>query len=257
MPARDDVDHRQSTPVRLERVLRHSVLWTLRDTTTPELRLEMLKGLAFLGSECPMVRHGDYGDDIFARPRDPGGTPHTPMWRREGLEPERDFDAALHLDFDDWAGHEAYSADQTHTAASRFNESVSWDELTARVDWFYDGEPPTRRGHVRHVAMFVWGDGVDEAARRRGFDAVEALAELPEVGALATGTNVGRLTSDYDWILDVQLPDRLAAERLLSGAAYAEAMETLAGLTKFEWTARVTHVMRGRWTASAPGLSPL
>jgi hypothetical protein len=227
-------------------MLRHSVLWTLRDESRPELRLEMLKGLAFLGTECPMVRHGDYGDDIFGGSRDLRVEPRTPMWRRDGLGPESDFDAALHLDFDDWAGHEEYGADETHTAASRFNESVSWDELTARVDWYYDGPPPTRRGHVRHVAMFVWADGIDEAARQRGVDAVEALAELPEVEAVATGTNVGRLTSDYDWILDVQVPDRLAAQGLLSSGAYADAMETVASLTKFEWTARVTHVMRGR-----------
>jgi hypothetical protein len=227
-------------------MLRHSVLWTLRDTTTPELRLEMLKGLAFLGTECPMVRHGDYGEDILGGSRDLREAPRTPMWRREGAGPESYFDVALHLDFDDWAGHEAYGADQTHTAASRFNESVSWDELTARVDWYHGGEPPTRRGHVRHVAMFVWADGVEDAERQRGLDAVEALAELPEVDAVATGANVGRLTSDYDWILDIQVPDRLAAERLISSRAYAEAMETLALLTRFEWTARVTHVMRGR-----------
>jgi hypothetical protein len=227
-------------------VIRHSVLWTLRETTTSELRREMLKGLAYLGTECPMVRHGDYGEDIFGGSRDLRAEPRTPMWRREGMGPESDFDAALHLDFDDWDGHEAYGADETHTAASRFNESVSWDELTARVDWFYEGPAPTRRGHVRHVAMFVWADGIDDAGKREGLDAVEALAGLPEVEAVATGANVGVLQSDYDWILDVQVRDRPAAQRLLSGSAFVEAMETVAVLTKFEWTARVTHVMRGR-----------
>src|SRR5579872_1261883 len=85
------------TLVRLAPVLRHSVLWMLRETTSPELRLEMLEGLAFLGTECPMVRHGDYGEDIFGGSRDLAASPRTPMWRRDRLGPESDFDAALHL----------------------------------------------------------------------------------------------------------------------------------------------------------------
>ncbi len=227
-------------------MLRHSVLWTLRDTTGPDLRLEMLKGLAFLGTECPMVRHGDYGEDIFGGSRDLREVPRTPMWRRQASGPESDFDVALHLDFDDWSGHEAYSADTTHGAASTFNESVSWDELTARVDWYYEGDRPTRRGYVRHVAMFVWDDGIDEAGKARAVDAVRELGELGEIDAVATGANVGQLRSDYDWIMDIQLPDRLSAERLLAGSVYAKAMETVATATRFEWTARVTHLMRGR-----------
>jgi hypothetical protein len=206
----------------------------------------MLKGLAFLGTECPMVRHGDYGEDLFGGSRDLAAVPRTPMWRRPASGPESDFDVALHLDFDDWSGHEAYSADTTHGAASTFNESVSWDELTARVDWYYEGDRPTRRGHVRHVAMFVWRDEIDDAARARALEAVNELGELAEVDAVATGANVGQLQSDYDWIMDIQLPDRIAAERLLAGSVYAKAIETVAAATKFEWTARVTHLMRGR-----------
>ncbi|HWE81310.1 MAG TPA: Dabb family protein [Gaiellaceae bacterium] len=227
-------------------MLRHSVLWTLRDTTTAARRVEMLEGLAFLGTECPMVRHGDYGEDLFGGSRDLRTPPRTPMWRRDGLGPEANFDVALHLDFDDWSGHQAYSADTTHGAASTFNESVSWDELTARVDWYYEGERPTRRGHVRHVAMFVWADGVGDAARERAIDALTALGDLSEVETVATGANVGVLQSDYDWILDLQLRDRLAAERLLGSSAYAEAMEAVAPATRYEWTARVTHLVRGR-----------
>jgi hypothetical protein len=230
-------------------MLRHSVLWTLRDTTTPALRLEMLKGLAFLGTECPSVRRGDYGDDLFGGSAALQAIPRTrrvPMWRREHEAPPSHFDMALHLDFDDWSGHENYSADLTHTAASRFNESVSWDEFTARVDWYYDGDPPTRRGHVKHVAMFVWDEGVADATKQQAVAAAAALSELACVDAVLVGHNVGKLTSDYDWILDVQLPDRLAAERLFAAPGYAQAMEVVASATRSEWTARVTHVMRGR-----------
>jgi hypothetical protein len=53
------------------------------------------------------------------------------------------------------------------------------------------------------------------------------------------------LVSDYDWIMDVQTPDRAAAERLLAGPHYARAMDAVAAATKYEWTARLSHVMRG------------
>jgi len=223
-------------------MLRHSVLWTLRDGTTAQARREMLWGLAYLGTECRSVSHGDYGDDLFggSSGRDPS---QPPMWRREGMAPPSSFDAALHLDFDDWGRFEEYGADPVHTAASRFNESVSWDELTARVDWYHEGTRPATRGHVKHVAMFVWADGGD---REAALAAVQGLAAADEVEAVAAGTNVGVHPSDYDWIMDLQLPDRRAAEALLAGPAYAAAMEVVAAATKYEWTARVTHLMRGR-----------
>src|SRR5207302_7210898 len=146
-------------------------------------------------------------------------------------------DFARRLDSGAGSGHAQNSADPAHAAASRFNASVSWDELTARVDWHYDGAPPARRGHVKHVAMFVWADGAAEEAKQRALDAVRRLAEAPGVEAVTIGHNVGRLVSDYDWIMDVQLPDRTATERLLRGPHYAGAMEPAAAVTKYEETA--------------------
>jgi hypothetical protein len=93
--------------------------------------------------------------------------------------------------------------------------------------------------------MFVWGDGVPEHAKQRAFDTVRRLADAPGVVAVTVGHNVGRLVSDYDWIIDVQVPDRDAAERLLGGPHYARAMDAVAAATKYEWTARVSHIMRG------------
>jgi hypothetical protein len=226
--------------------LRHSVLWTLRDTTTEAERLRMLQGLAFLCLECRDVRVGDYGDDLFggSQPlRDVRPSRRTPRWRSPA-EPPSNFDLALHLDFDDWADHDAYGADPVHDAASAFNESVSWDELTARVDWWADDARP-RRGTVRHVAMFVWADGVGQGERDRAFEIVQRLETRPGVENVATGLNVGHLTTDFDWIADINLVDVEAARRLLDGKEYAVAISELAGLTKPEWTARVTHRVRG------------
>lgn len=229
------------------RMLRHSVIWLLRDTTTPALRTEMLAGLAYLRMECLMVRSGDYGDDLFGGSRSRDGEPRLerPVWRRGAGGPPSNYDVALHLDFDDWETYRHYSPDPAHVAASKFNGAVSWDELTARVDWYYDGEPPTRHGHVKHVAMFVWADGASEQAKQRALDAVRGLGDAPGVEAVTVGHNAGKSVSDYDWIMDVQLPDRAATELLLGGAPYLRAMEAVAAATKYEWTARLSHLMRG------------
>jgi hypothetical protein len=229
-------------------MLRHSVMWLLRDTTTPELQAEMLAGLAYLRMECLMVRAGDYGEDLFGGSERLAGVPprqRMPVWRRSAGGPPSNYDVALHLDFDDRTAYQGYGPHPAHQAASRFNGSVAWDELTARVDWQYDGDPPTRRGYVKHVAMFVWADGAAAQAKQRACDAVRRLADAPGVEAVTIGQNVGTLVSDYDWIMDVQLPDRAAAEQFLRGRWYAEAMAAVAAATKYEWTARLSHLMRG------------
>jgi hypothetical protein len=228
-------------------MLRHSVLWIMRDPLSEEARTAMLRRLAYLGTECPSVSSGDYGADLFGgsevlhriRP-----SQRQPIWRRNADGPVCNFDMALHLDFADWDAFREYAVDPTHDAASRENEAANWDELTARCDWYYEGDaPPTRAGNVKHVAMFVWADGVPDALRQDALEAVQALAEAEEVEALMTGHNVGQLATDYDWIMDLRVADRAAASRLLEGGAYREAMEAVARATRFEWTARMSHVM--------------
>jgi hypothetical protein len=133
---------------------------------------------------------------------------------------------------------------RAHDQASRANELANWDELTARCDWYYEDEaPPTHAGAVKHVAMFVWSEDASEADKQAALDAVEGLAETDQVEAVLTGHNVGKLTTDYDWTMDLRVADRAAAERLLGGDDYRRAMRTVAKATRFEWTARMSHVM--------------
>jgi hypothetical protein len=208
----------------------------------------MLQRLAYLGTEPSMVRSGDYGADLF------GGTEplhevhpweRPPYWRRNGDDgPPSNFDLALHLDFDDWDDFRAYASDPTHNAASDSNKVTSFDEFTARVDWYYEGDvPPTRAGHVKHAAMFVWSDESSESERSAAIAGVEGLAGTDGVERVLVGHNVGELTTDYDWIMDLELPDADTARSLLDGGAYREAMETVAAVTKYEWTARLSHPM--------------
>jgi hypothetical protein len=118
-------------------------------------------------------------------------------------------------------------------------------DLTARVDWRYDGDPPNRRGRYRHSAMFVWRDGLDGGSRSDALEAVRGLAGSAGVESAIVGEGAGGDAADFDWVLDLQFADEQSAFAALAGEAYAEAMKAVAGATKYEWTARVTHLMRG------------
>jgi hypothetical protein len=144
-------------------MLRHTALFLHRDTISEDQKLAMLRGLAFLRMECAGVRAGDYGQDLFG-----GSSPllavppwkRTPRWRARCEGPPCNYDVALHLDFDDEAAAAASLAGERYRAVARFNASITVPELTARVEWRYDGAPLVRRGLVRHTAMFVWaGEG--------------------------------------------------------------------------------------------------
>jgi hypothetical protein len=229
-------------------MLRHSVHFLYRDTATAEQRGKLLRGLAYLGMEIPSVAAGDYGGDLFGGSQPLLDVPpwkRTPRWRPRPEGPPSNFDAALHLDFEDAGAYATYVAGDTHRAIAAYNASVTVDEETARVDWHYDGPPLSRRGRVRHSAMFVWSPSADEAARGAALDAVRGLAGAPGVISLDVGENVGAAPGNFDWILDVQLADAAAAVELLGSAAYAGAIGTAARATKHEWTSRLTHVMRG------------
>jgi hypothetical protein len=229
-------------------MLRHTTLFFHRDTISEDQKVAMLRGLAFLRMECAGVRAGDYGDDLFG-----GSSPllavppwkRTPRWRARRDGPPCNYDVALHLDFDDEAAAAAALAGERYRAVARFNASVTVPELTARVEWRYDGAPLVRRGLVRHTAMFVWAGEADAAARSRALAAARRLADDPGVVSAVTGENAGGTAANFDWIVDVQLLDPAAARALVDGPEYAGAMGMIAPATKYEWTARVTHVMRG------------
>lgn len=208
----------------------------------------MLKGLAYMRFECAGVQALDYGNDLF------GGSaslreiePRAGGPRLGDLQagPPCNYDTALHLDFVDQVGLDAYTNDEVHIQVAAFNAGVSRAELTARVDWWYEGPPLIRRGGIRHTAMFVWTDDASEVFRRHAFDAARHLENGDGVESVTIGENVGTMTTDFDWILDVQLTDRRAAGLLLGSDLYRSAMLAIAPATRFERTARNSHAMRG------------
>jgi hypothetical protein len=230
-------------------VFRHTAFFLFRDDITPEKQLLMRKGLAYMRYECSSVLAIDYGTDLF------GGSEvlrtvkpweRTPRWRARTEGPPCNYDVALQLDFADAAGNEEYNNDDVHHEVGEYNASICRSELTARVDWEYDSDQPLNApGQVRHSAMFVWTDEADDAAKQNALDAVRSLESESDVGLVTIGKNVGKLQTDYDWIMDLQVSSPDATKALLSGDAYAAAMKEIIPATKHEWTARLSHVMHG------------
>jgi hypothetical protein len=224
-------------------------LFLLRPGNGAEEMTEMQKGSAYMRFTAAGPVAIDFGSDLF------GGSQHlhdtkpwerTPRWRAAAYGPPSSYDVALHLDFEDEAGLEAYNKDDVHHEVAVYNAAVSQGELTARVDWWYDEDVPLiAAGRVRHAAMFVWKDEVDQGKKDAAFVAVRRLEVTEGVERVTIGNGVGSLSTDYDWILDLQLPDAEAAERMLQGKEYQEALRVVSAATKYEWTARITHKMHG------------
>ena len=226
-------------------MFRHTAFFLFRDDITPEKVLQMQKGLAYMRFECKSVKALDYGVDLF------GGSQvrrkvkpfkRTPRW--EG-EPPCNYDIALMLDFENAAGNTAYNNDDVHHEVGDYNASICDPELTARVDWRYDGDFLIEPGHVRHSAMFLWRDDTTSRDKKEAQEAVQNLGDAKGVEQLTLGKNVGKLTTDFDWIVDVQVRNKSAANDLIKSKAYKDAMKAVAPVTKYEWTARLSHEMRG------------
>jgi hypothetical protein len=217
------------------------------ETTTPEQKLVALKGLAYLSYGSPSVKAVDFGTDLN------GGTAplievkpwkRTPLWNARSLGPPSNFDMALNLDFDDQAGLDAYNKDDAHHEVSLYNASICRGELTARIDWLYDGPSRIKRFGVRHTSLFLWLDDASDSHKADVSQAFTALQkEIPGVTSILTAPNVGTLTTDYDLIVDVMLDDVDSAKAFLDHAAQKEALALAAAATKYEWTARITHTM--------------
>ena len=229
-------------------MLRHSAFFMLREESTPEQQMLMLKGLAYMRFACPSVRALDFGSDLFGGSgllREVKPWKRAPRWRSRRSGPVVNYDVALHLDFDDQAGLDDYNVDDVHHEVAVYNASICQGELTARVDWWYDGPPPIVRGGVKHSAMFLWADETDDTAKESALDALNALADVPQVENVMIGQNVGTLTTDFDFVVDIGCASREAAAELIGGEEYARVMKHVGETTQYEWTAKLTHTMHG------------
>ena len=87
------------------------------------------------------------------------------------------YDVALHLDFDDQAGMDDYNDDDVHHEVAVYNASICRGELTARVDWWYDGEPLIAKDQVKHSAPCSYGPTRPTTTAKEGThcDTIRAL----------------------------------------------------------------------------------
>jgi hypothetical protein len=229
-------------------VLRHTAFFLLKEGKGEDEMRWMQKGSAFMRFTATGPVAIDFGQDLS------GGSLHlkdtkpwdrTPRWRAANAGPPSNYDVALHLDFEDEDGLKAYNDDAVHHEIAVYNAEQAQGELTARIDWWYDGGPLIEPGRIRHAEMFVWRDDVDEATKQRVLNDVKVLADEPDVERVTVGTGIGGLATDLDWILDVQLPDEEAARRFVESERYRSTIADVATATKYEWTARMTHRMHG------------
>ena len=65
--------------------------------------------------------------------------------------------------------------------------------------------------------MFVWKEEASEGERAAALAGVESLAGADGVERALVGHSVGKSTTDYDWIMDLELPDPDAARSFLDG----------------------------------------
>ena len=241
-------------------MLRHTALFLWRDTTTEQQKLVALKGLAYMSYGCPSVRKLDFGTDLLG-----GSSPlielkpwkRTPPWKARETGLPFNWDMALHLDFDDQQGMDAYNKDDVHHEVGAYNASVCRPERTARIDWWYDGPPRVEKGLIRQTALFLWRDEATEQQKNdvreafRSLDgAVSALRSLVigRTPPLASATKhsddtIGPLATDYDLIVDALFADLAGVEAYKEHPAYKEALALATTATKNEWTARITHRM--------------
>jgi hypothetical protein len=198
------------------------VLFVWADGVTEEQRTRIKDGMAYcyFGSEVLAL---DFGEDL-------------------GLTPTR-FELALVHDHRDREAWDEYNKNATHHRVGEYIKGLTRPELAARVDWVYDG-PPSRRGGIRHTALYRWTEGIDDAQIAAAQGALTSLrTRCPSIRALELGNDLGWYPPNYDWIVEAQFDDVEGMMAFFEHPAQREAAAILAGVTQVDVTAQNQHRM--------------
>ncbi len=206
-------------------VIRRVVLWRWNERATSEQKLRAKEGLAYIGF-ASRVDAVDFGEDL-------------------GLSGETNYGLALLRDHRDKASWDDYNRDPHHFRVGGFIDTMTREEITARADYLYKG-PASVRGRVRHVALYVWRDGVDARRRREARRTLAALrADCDGACALEVAEDLGwAKTGRADLVLEAHFADERGAAEFLAHPAYRRAAARLASLTRGERTAQIQHRMK-------------
>ena len=206
-------------------VIRRVVLWRWNERATAEQKLRAKEGLAYIGF-ASRVDAVDFGEDL-------------------GLSGETNYGLALLRDHRDKASWDDYNQDPHHVRVGGFIDTLTREETTARADYLYTG-PASVRGRVRHVALYVWRDGIDARSRQEARRTLAALrADCESVYALEIAEDLGwAKTGRADLVLEAHFADEQGAAAFLAHPAYRQASARLASLTRGERTAQIQHRMK-------------
>lgn len=204
-------------------MIRHAVLFVLKDDTTPEQVLRAKEGMAscYFASKVLAL---DFGDDL--RIGDPGN-----------------HDLALTHDHADRELWDDYNKNETHHRAGEYIKTITNTDRVARVDWEYDG-PESQRGLVRHMALYRWRDGLDDAEKAEVRNATLALqGVVPSLRWIGMGDDLLWYPPNHDWIVEAHFDDADGFKAFADHPAHARVAELIGGATKPDDTASIQHRM--------------
>jgi len=207
-------------------VIRRVVLWRWRERTAPEQKLRAKEGLAYVSYASPSAAAIDFGEDL-------------------GLAGAANYGLALLRDHRDKAAWDVYKEDPQHYRVGDFIDTLTHEERTARADYLYAG-PASVQGRVRHLALYVWGEGVNARSRREARRALAALrADCASLYALEVVEDLGWASiGRADLVVEAHFLDETGAKEFLDHPAYRDASALLASLTRPERTAQIQHRMK-------------
>jgi hypothetical protein len=202
-------------------VIRHTVLFVYSDDVTEEQRIRAKEGMAscFYASQVLAL---DYGEDL-------------------GLAPTA-YRLCLVHDHHDRIAWDDYNKNDTHHRVGEYIKAMTKPDLAARVDWPYEG-PPSRRGRIRHTALYRWREGIEKKEQEAVREALVGLRSLPSIVALEYGDDVGWYPPNLDWIEEGHFEDVDAMRAFFDDPARREVEGLIAAATVGEVTAQVQHRM--------------
>lgn len=205
--------------------IRRIVLWRWSPEATAVRRLEVKEGLAYI-RYGGLVDDLDYGEDL-------------------GIDvgPGEVSDLVLLRDHRDRASWDAYVHDPHHKRVGDAIDAITEVDRTARIDYHYNG-PPSRRGLIRHVALYHWRTPPDGAGRQRLLDALKQVPlQTPAPTGLAYGEDLGLGTGHADWAVELYAGSVEAVRTHLSAPAMQAVDAALAAWIDPGRTSRIQHWM--------------
>jgi hypothetical protein len=167
-------------------MIRHTVLFVLTDDATEDQVLRAKEGMAYCYYASEVLTL-DLGEDL-------------------GLAPTR-FKLALFHDHRDRAAWDKYNENDTHHRVGEWIKAMTQPGEAARVDWVYEG-PESRRGAVRHTALYRWAEGIGDDRKAEVRSQLAALSSaVPSIRALMVGDDLGWYPPNYDWIVEAHFDD--------------------------------------------------